>query len=269
MFNLLLRKSILLLGMIFYTFTLQAQNYSVPDNRAKNAPLSQAESKEQIVSYLTKGLQSDESKARALAAFIAYQFQRNGYEQKKLKEASSNQRLAPSSIQNDFFKTRIGSSFDFARLYQELGALAGLHVVTIKGYAGKSVRTNQTNNTKLHVIESGLKQLIGTPDYKLQQYQAAWNAVKINGKWQLVDTYWMIKGNQSIAKEIDSKRSMERFLAQREQRPLSVSELTQSKQIDNAYFDAKPRFFIKTHFPLDNKWQLLPVPVTFGNFITN
>lgn len=264
---------LLFLGGITYLLSLSstvwAQNYSVLDNRAKMAPLAEADSKAQLVSYLTKDLQTDMQKARVLAAYIAYQFQRNGYEQRQLDKASQQRRPAPQPLSNDFLKTRIGTSFDFAKLYQELCTLAGLQAVTIKGYAGKNVRADQTDNKKLHALESGLKQLTNMPNYALQRYQAAWNAVKIDGQWVLIDTYWMISGNQSEAKDIENPRKMSRFLAQRERRTPSLSELTGSKQLDNDYFNAKPRFLIKTHYPLNNQWQLLPIPVTWGNFISN
>ena len=60
---------------------------------------------------------------------------------------------------------------------------------------------------------------------------------------------------------------MERFLSKRERRQPTLSELTKGKTINNDYFDAKPRAFIKTHFPFDNQWQLLPTPVTLASFL--
>lgn len=264
-----MKKWIFLFGLLFLPLLAGAQNTALVDNRAKTAPLSAAQTKEQIVDFLTKGLSSPEDKARVLAAYLAYQFQRSGYEQRRLEEASQQGRLADEPLKNDFFKTRVGTSFDFASLYQELCTLAGLKAVVIKGYAGKSVRTSRSNSPRLTVVEKGVRQLSGTPNYVLQQYQAAWNAVQIDNQWQLVDTYWMISGNRSEYKEVNNKRSMSIQLSRRTARPLSLSELTRNKQIDDDYFNAKPRFFIKTHFPLDAQWQRLPVPMTWGNFTDN
>ncbi len=260
---------ILLNGFVFsFCNDVLAQNFTVVDTRARREPVIEGLSKQDVVNHLIKGLKSDEQKARVLASYIAYQFQRNGYDERELEKASMEHRLADNPLPNNFFKTRIGNSFEFAQLYQELCSLAGLEAVVVKGFAGHSVRASQSNNIKLHALESGLKQWTRN-NYNLQRYQAAWNVVRLNGKWALVDTYWMIRSDKTIAKDIDSEKKMRRFLSQREKKQPSLRELTSFKELDNDYFNANPRRFVKTHYPLDNQWQLLPVPISWSTFISN
>ena len=64
-------------------------------------------------------------------------------------------------------------------------------------------------------------------------YRHAWNAIKLNGKWILVDTTW------GTSKEHETSEY---------------------------YFDIKPEFSIITHYPEKSKWQLLKEPLTLEEF---
>lgn len=64
-------------------------------------------------------------------------------------------------------------------------------------------------------------------------FRHAWNAIKIDGKWKLVDSTWG-----------------------------TSYDPTQSE----FYFDIKPELAINTHFPENSKWQLLEKPVTLEEF---
>lgn len=61
----------------------------------------------------------------------------------------------------------------------------------------------------------------------------AWNAIKLNGKWVLVDTTWGASNNIEEA---------------------------------DFYFNIKPEWAIITHYPEDSKWQLLKEPLTLEKF---
>jgi len=64
-------------------------------------------------------------------------------------------------------------------------------------------------------------------------YRHAWNAIKLNDKWILVDSTWGTSKDQETSEY---------------------------------YFDIKPEFSILTHYPEDRKWQLLEQPLTLEEF---
>jgi hypothetical protein len=64
-------------------------------------------------------------------------------------------------------------------------------------------------------------------------FRHAWNAIKLNGKWILVDTTWGTSKDQETSEY---------------------------------YFDIKPEFSIITHYPEESKWQLLKEPLTLEEF---
>lgn len=260
-----MKKIILFLVWICLAVPVWAASYGSIDNRARQLPIRQAETKEQLVAQLTKGMKNEEEeKARAIAAWIAYQVQRNGYEDKMLIQASNRSRPADAPMENDIFKSRIGTPKEFADLYTELATLAGLQAVTITGYAGRNVPAYRYNNAAIQALEPAMNRARGG-DYKLQRYAAAWNAVKIKGKWELVDTYWMINGEIKTGQE-KSERAMRSFLNKRNDKTPSLATVSQNKAMNNDYFMAEPRQFIKTHFPHEDEWQLLPTPKKWNSF---
>jgi transglutaminase/protease-like cytokinesis protein 3 len=64
----------------------------------------------------------------------------------------------------------------------------------------------------------------------------SWNAVKMNGKWHLVDVTW-------------------------------ANTTSRDGSIDDFYFKTDPYIFILDHYPMDAVWQLIPEPVSLEEFI--
>lgn len=238
---------------------------SALDARARQLMTYQEQTKQQVVENLTQGLVLPADKARVLAAWIAYQVDRNGYEHRKLIKASSRNVLAEPPLKNDIFKTRVGTPQEFAQLYHELLTIAGLESVIINGYAGVNVPYSRYETPLMKALEGPINRMRGG-NYRLQRYVGAWNAVKINDEWKLVDTYWMIKPLDRMVGQGDSEREMISFLNRRMNNLPSASRLSRGKNLDDEYFFAKPRDFVDTHFPFDSKWQLLPVPRTWSSF---
>ncbi len=259
-------RKIILIFILFFSLSVQAQNYGALDRRAKNAPEKVALTQKNLVDYLTENLRKDSEKARVLAAWIAYQVQRDGYRRKVLIQYSNQNRTAPKPLNNDTFVTRIGTPQDFARLYQQLGTLAGLEVAVIEGYVGDDISAFRYSDPAFQAIEVLTNNWLYN-NKSLQRYRAEWNAVKIGQEWHLVDTYQMIANpNLFEAQSVQSDMAMERFLHKRQiQRPKS-SVLISGKYINDDYFFARPSQFVKTHFPFDSKWQLLPTPWTWAVF---
>lgn len=69
----------------------------------------------------------------------------------------------------------------------------------------------------------------------------AWNAVKLNNKWELIDVTWST-GN-------------------RLNNPLHF-------EFTDVYFLPNPKTFILNHFPKDSKWQLLKKPLNKSSFFS-
>lgn len=259
-----MKKIILFIAVCLFPFCVYALSGSALDSRAKALSSLHSGTKEQLVSALTQGLTTDADKARVIASWIAYQVDRNGYEYDKLIKASNDNTLAESPLLNDVFQTRIGTPYEFAQLYAELASLAGLEAVVIEGYAGHNIPSSRYSGKLMKALEPTINRVRGG-NYRLQRYRGAWNAVKINGEWKLLDTYWMVKGEKMFGRG-GSERDLVREMQKRMRNIPSASKLSRGKTIDDDYFFAKPRDFIKTHFPYEDKWQLLPTPKTWSSF---
>ena len=118
----------------------------------------------------------------------------------------------------EILKTRTGVCSGFASLYKDLAKAMGLDVVVVDGYAkgyGYVGNTTEINH--------------------------AWNAVKINNKWYLLDSTWGA-GN------------------------INTGQF--NRQFNPYYFATPPSQFILDHFPVKSKWQLLENNYTKQQFDT-
>ena len=108
----------------------------------------------------------------------------------------------------------------YSGAFELLGGLAGLDVVTIHGYA------------------KGYDYREGT---HFRQTNHAWNAVRIDGSWRLIDATW---GAGYVRDG--------RFV----------------KQLEDYFFLPAPEALAYTHLPADPRWALLPRPLTLAEFET-
>ncbi len=115
---------------------------------------------------------------------------------------------------NSVFQNRIAVCEGYARLMVELGRLTGDQIV----YVGGDVRE-----------ENGAAAPVGH----------AWNGVKVNGLWYLIDTTW--------------------------DDPIGPDKTSRSYRTD--YLFIPPNVAIWSHFPDDARWQLLQAKLTRGDFL--
>lgn len=109
----------------------------------------------------------------------------------------------------------------FSNLFEEMCRMAGVDCVTIPGYArGVGFEVFSTENPL--------------------QSNHAWNAVKLSGRWHLIDVTWD-EGHIQNGRYV--------------------------KDYSNDYYLVPPSQFIYTHFPVDPKWQLLERPLTAEEFV--
>jgi hypothetical protein len=123
------------------------------------------------------------------------------------------------------FSTRKAVCEGYANLFMALGQSIGIDVVFIQGNSRRDL-ASQT------LISLNIK-LFNTDNLTLH----AWNAVKIAGNWQLVDTTW------------------------------DDSNLDQNSSLHNShYLMPPPDVMIVSHFPEQSDWQLLHHPMNRDDF---
>lgn len=119
-------------------------------------------------------------------------------------------------------RTRKGVCGDFSELYKELALAAGLDAVKVTGW-------------------SKTKDL--PPGTRLEQPDHAWNAIRIDGRWQLMDVTWgQGHGNEK------------------------TGQLVTVTEFNEYWFAPPPSEFVLQHLPEDPDWQFLADPVSLDEF---
>ena len=113
------------------------------------------------------------------------------------------------------FRTRRSVCAGYAYLFEAVGRAAGLTVEVVGGRGRGSVNTGMGNGH-------------------------AWNAVRLDDRWYLVDTTWDAGG---------------------------VGPDGFQKHYSTAYFLTPPEAFLAKHFPNEDRWQLLATPRTPGEYL--
>jgi hypothetical protein len=186
--------------------------FAAIDRHAIEAPRSAEKSVRSLALYLVRPARNDEERARAIFRWIAQNisYDTRGYFAGKAGPSSPN-----SVLQN-----KTAACDGFSGLFTMLGREAGLEISQIGGYAkgyGSSVGEHFS----------------GPPDH-------AWNAVKIDGAWRLMDATW---GSGYVD---ENGRYIRSF--------------------DDYFFFTPPEKLIYTHFPENPEWQLLSRRVSLDEF---
>ncbi|MBI4428642.1 MAG: hypothetical protein HY562_05950 [Ignavibacteriales bacterium] len=203
------------LSILIFLFPLHAsaqidseEDFSRIDRHALEVPADAERSYETLGRYLVEPAKNDKQRIRAIFRWVT---QNIAYDTK----AFFSRDLSSSSAGNAL-KERKAVCDGYAGLFEQIAKAARLEVVKIAGFA------------KGHRFEAG-GSIGGRPNH-------AWNAVKIDGRWQLLDCTWG-------AGYVDEQKQYVRFFQEH-------------------YFLTPPEEFIYDHFPTDEKWQLLEKPVT-------
>jgi transglutaminase/protease-like cytokinesis protein 3 len=183
---------------------------------AKNSPDSAETSFLNLASYLRGGAQNDRETVEAIFYWIAINI--------AYSDDPYCQSVASDSVAKFTLMTRKSGCEGTARLFYELCKAAQIECVVIFGIAEGSTLGGKR---------------ITRPNH-------GWNAVKLNGKWELADATWGSGGSTMVG---DSA--------------VYITEL------DMRYLFAKPESFIIDHFPEDNQWQLLEKPISRRTFLSD
>jgi transglutaminase/protease-like cytokinesis protein 3 len=212
-------KSILLL-LLLVSSAVYPQ-FEAVDAKVRTYPKSYSDA-QKLADRINTDFTSDEEKARAIFTWTAlnisydmhaYYAQANGGvafsyttpEDKLIKEREFRLKLVKKAL-------RSGKAIceGYTSLFTYLCALTDIQAVIIPG-------TSKTNYSQIGQLPT--------------QSDHTWNAVKLNGKWQLVDVTWaagVVKGNEK------------KF----------------TPYFNDAYFCTDPDKFFLNHFPDDKRWLL-------------
>lgn len=247
-----MKKIIICLILCLLACPSFSANYSSIDRRAKNVPEQYNKSITELVKYLIQPYTKDEQKARVLLAWIVYHVDYDAHKEAEYKRRNKKylnplkNKYRPDVSTGDIFETRLGVCGDIADLYRRMLGLAGLDSASVSGVAGYNVKPQDIGD-----------------------FAHAWTAVKIDGKWELVDPTWAIGGgNTTVMGENTSTRKHAREVEKRQKDFAKNSDSTRkNRYIRDEWFLPKPRDMIKTHFPNEERWQLLPTPKSIHSFL--
>ena len=191
---------------------LQNYSYEEIDAHALAAPASAEVSVSSLAAYLIEPAANDRERARAIFRWICenIDYDLGSYFTGRLGSTNST----------DVLKSRSSVCSGYSDLFSALAREAGLETVEIRGYGkGYSYRPGQRFSGP---------------------YNHAWNAVKINGSWYLMDPTW---GAGYLGRDGKYHR-----------------------WFDDHYFMTSPDEFIFDHLPEEESWQLLPEPLSKAEF---
>lgn len=180
------------------------------DSHALKAPAEAEQSLDALAKYLTEPAKTEREKARLIFRWIT---DRITYDTESYFAGKRGEDAAEAVL-----RRRNGLCGGYANLFVALAQRAGLEVVRVNGWA------------------KGVGYTLGQD---LKRHAHAWNAVKLDGKWQLLDATW--GAGDLTGKEF-------------------------RKRLKDFYFLAPPERLIFSHFPADAKWQLLESPVSRDDF---
>lgn len=206
--------------LLFAGLGATAQDYSKVDATVKNYPSSYS-GLDKLATQIGKDFKSEDEKARALFTWIAYNVRYDNSPaamgRKPLRYSYSTEeerRAKVAAIENDLasttLRTKKGVCHGYAMLYTVVARKLGLQSEVVHGNA--------------KALPDDIGKLPANSNH-------AWNVVKINGQWKLVDVTWGAGGITNGSRNF-------------------------TFNFDDNYFFTQPEVFFLNHFPADKKWLL-------------
>ncbi len=220
-------KFLSLLLLLTFTFGY-SQNYSAIDQHA--IAVKYTKDYKKATQDLIAPYTDETSKARAIFTWIAEnisydtkmrdRFKKEGkkgytkYQYRNEAEKKQKEKEHQDGLVKKVLKRKKGVCQDYALLYRSMCEEAGLECQFVTGFG----RFSPNNIGKEH-----------------KGSNHAWNAVKIDGKWELMDVTWS-------------------------------TGMGADEDYGNGFFMVKPEAFIMSHRPDDDQWQLLEKPLSIKEF---
>lgn len=219
---------ILLIAALWY-FPANAQtNYEKADSIAA-AFAEPYENVEDLALKLTRTLSTEEEKARVFFMWIAHHIRYDCGKFHKPDKPEFSGRTKEEFLEKvkkwelseieKTLKYKKGVCADYSRLYMALSDAVGLEAVVITG--------NARDFYKPHSSAFGMPH--------------AWNAVRIENEWRLLDATWGAGYTDAEVRKF-------------------------YRRVSPGFFFTPPDLFLQSHFPNDEKWQLLEKPLSKKDF---
>ena len=159
-----MKKLLLFISLSFVSIELIAQvdkDFSTIDAYVLKAPQSITSSINQLSKYLTEPYNNELDKVRSIFTWIIHHID---YDEK----AYNDDNLRINKSNEDVLRRRKAVCYGYSTLFKELCEAANISAEIVSGYSKRS--TDAISN--------------------LGEVSHAWNSVKIEGKWYLLDATW-------------------------------------------------------------------------------
>lgn len=225
--------------LLLVTGMVNAQDFAKVDNTVKAYPKSFSDT-DKFAGQVKADFKTDADKARAIFTWIAlnvrYDLAAYGVNQRAVaysfttqEEKLAQQKKFREELATKTLKSKKGVCEGYATLFAVVADKAGLEAVVVPG------------TSKSHPMHIGKGP--GANDH-------AWNAVKVDGEWKLLDATW-------AAGVVTGEKPAFAF------------------KFNDGYFFAEPDVFFLNHFPDDKKWLLTTkteadfanLPLYYGNYL--
>lgn len=208
-----MRKLILFSLFVAIGFSATAQ-YTVIDAHAKSTVIGRKDGIPEIVKKITARSSNENEKVRAIFIWIASNI--------KYDVSAFMSGRTPASEPMGVIRNKSAVCQGYSNLFEAMCSAAGIQAHVVSGFSKGYGYENRK---------------------KLDNADHAWNAVKIDEEWQLLDVTWG-------AGHLNEKGHY-------------VSA------VQNKYFLSNPTYFITEHLPEDPAWQMLPCPISPKEFLTD
>ena len=203
--------SIFCSSILFGQVSFENTDFQKMDKHAQKVPNHISENVQLLTEYLIKPATNDYEKIRGIYTWIISNIQYD-------KAAYNADFYRINKTNKDILKRRKAICFGYAKLLEEMCIYANIESHLIIGYAKETHSFSENYDEINH----------------------AWNAVKLDKKWFLIDATWAAGSRLSNN---------------------SFSQLS-----ENSYFLSNPKNFVKNHLPAYRIWQLLDCPIDLETF---
>lgn len=203
----LIKYILLVAALACFTETRAQADFRAIDRHALRAPEELRQNLPALTAYLIEPAENDLMKVRAIYTWIIHHI---SYDEEAYR--NGNKRINQHNL--DILRRQRAVCFGYASLFRDMCSEASLAADVISGYS-KGTLTARPN---------------------LEEADHAWNAVRIDGQWYLLDATW----DSSLLDK--------------------ANVFVQSG--GETYFLPEPQNFVLSHLPNLPMWQLLEAPVS-------